>query len=242
MGRCRVFPGCRTAAAGHATAANPPDLPPEALDLERPSAVFTRTREASYSGVIELRENRKVHYLVFDDGLPVHAFFADQRRSDDVREGESLSSRLQRLFQSGRMERLVATGYPEVRRMPVQAPPALLEVYADMMAAAVGTTGAAIGRDAATRCFADALERARQRHAVLRDYRLDEDGRMVGESCAGAPEITSGVATVLFDALTAAERAGATDPALTLQQLAHENRFLLQANGFFERFPWPVGD
>src|SRR5688500_10962166 len=200
--------------AMYATACHTPDLRTEELDPVRPSQIFTKARERDYSGVIEFAEkNHKVHYLVFMEGLPVHAFFADQRRASDVRANESMSSRLERLFQPSRVEGMLATGYPHCARMPVQAPTALVDVYRDMVAAAIAQTGETTGAAVALQCFADAFQRQRSRRPVLSNYRLDESGRVEGDSVSPVEQITDAVAALLLDALSTAEAAGAPSPA-----------------------------
>ena len=227
--------------AMYATACGSADIQTQTLDPARPAQIFTTAREREYSGVIEFAEkNRKVHYLVFMEGLPVHAFFADQRRASDVRANESMSSRLERLFQPVRVEGMLATGYPHCARMPGQAPIALVDVYRDMIADAIEQTSAATGRDAALRCFSDALTRLRERQPTLRSYTLAQTGRLEGDSVAAVEDLTDAVATLLADALAAAERAGAPSPAATLERVSRGNRFLLQANGFFDRVPFSV--
>jgi hypothetical protein len=221
--------------------ARTPELPTETLDASRPAHIFTVAREREYSGVIEFVEkNRKVHYLTFVEGLPMHAFFADQRRASDVRENESLSSRIERLFQPVRVEGMLATGYAHVERMPGQAPPALCDVYRDLVAAAIDATGRTTGRDAAVDVFAAALDGVRARQPALRDFALNDAGRLEGESVAPAEDVTESVAALLFDALTQAERSGAPSAVATLEEISRHNRFILQANGFFQRFPWPL--
>lgn len=227
--------------AMYATACNTPDLRTEELDPVRPSQIFTKARERDYSGVIEFAEkNHKVHYLVFMEGLPVHAFFADQRRASDVRANESMSSRLERLFQPLRVEGMLATGYPHCARMPGQAPVALVDVYRAMIADAIEQTSSATGRDVAVSCFTDAFQRQRDRRPVLGQFRLEKTGRLEGDSVAPVDEITDAVAAVLSDALTTAELVGAPSPATTLEQISRDNRLMLQANGFFERIPFAV--
>ena len=227
--------------AMYATASGAPDLPTELLDPTRPAHVFTTAREREYSGVLEFAEkNRKVHYMTFVEGLPVHAFFADQRRASDMRVNETLSSRIDRLFQPIRVEGMRATGYPHVEQMREQAPPALCVVYSDMVAAAIDATDEAVGRDVALASFHHALDALRDGRPALRDYRLNEDGRLEGDCLAPVGELTDAVAALLFEALTRAERSGAPAAAATLERISRDNRFLLQANGFFERFPWPV--
>lgn len=217
-----------------------PQIPSAELNLRDARSVFALMRERRYTGVLEFREGQRAHYMVFQDGLPVHGFFAEQRRSDEVADPESLSSRLERLFEPERVERVTTTGYREVQRLPVQAPTALLKVYGDLVADALDAASETVGRQAAMGCFSQALERVRGRSQALTAYRLDERGRIIGESCAGASELTDGVAALLFDALSAAARGGGPDPAHLLRQVTHENRYILEANGFFERLPWPV--
>lgn len=228
--------------AMYATCSAAPDLPTATLDVQRPSHVFHQTRERDYTGVIEFAEkNRKVHYMVFMEGLPVHGFFADQRRASDVRANESLSSRLERLFQPQRVEGMKATGYPHVARLPCQAPPALMAIYADMVAAGVNATAESTGRALALQCFADALERVRPGQPALRGYRISETGRLDGESVAQVRDLTDAVAALLLDALTLAHGAGGPSPETTMERITRDNRFLLQANGFFERVPRRAG-
>lgn len=223
-----------------ASVAQKPELGAADLPITRPSALFATMRERGFSGVVEFAEPGKVHYMVFDDGMPVHGFFADQRRRGDVEAGATLSSRLETLFEPGRAQRLGARGYATVSRLPVQASPALAEVYSDLVAAAIRATGEATGHDVALQCFNDALERMRIRRDGFGHYRLKADGRLDGESCAGAEELTEAVTMLLMDALSAADRAGAPSPAVVLERVTHDNRFVLQANGFFDRLPWPI--
>jgi hypothetical protein len=227
--------------AMYATASAPPDLPGEELDVAAPGRVFTRTREREYSGVIEFREaNRKVHYMVFMDGLPVHGFFADQRRASDQRVNESLSTRIDRLFQPSRVAGMRATGYPYVSELPVQAPTALVYVYAELVAAAVSDAAETADHGAVVECFREALARLREARPALRGYRLADSGRLEGESVAPVGDLTDAIAALLFEGLTQAARAGAPKPPEILERITLDNRLLLQANGFFDRFPWPV--
>ncbi|HUF13541.1 MAG TPA: hypothetical protein VMN78_10610 [Longimicrobiales bacterium] len=227
--------------AMYATASSPPNLATMEMDVGRPGHIFNKTRESEYSGVIEFREkNRKVHYMVFMEGLPVHGFFSDQRRASDMRAHESLSTRLERLFQPSRVEGMRATGYPHVSELPVQAPPALADVYAHLITAAVSATSEAIEPALARKCFGDALTRLGEARPALRGYRLADNGRLEGESMAAVDDLTDSIAALLFDALGAADRAGAPSPPVILERITRDNRFLLQANRFFDRFPWPV--
>ena len=227
--------------AMYATVCGAPNFPTETLDATRPSHIFAMAREREYSGVLEFAEkNGKVHYLTFFEGVPMHAWFADQRRSSDRRDDDTLSTRIDRLFQPVRVEGMFATGYPEVEAMPDQAPPALCEVYAEMTAAALGSVSGATGPDVALRCFAEAFETLRERHPALQPFRLDEGARLQGDGIAPVADLTAGVAELLFEALSRAEQAGAPRAPAILEQVTRDNRFLLQANGFFDRFPWPV--
>ena len=227
--------------AMYATACGKPDFATEELDPARPSQIFTKAREREYSGVIEFAEkDHKAHYLVFMEGLPVHAFFSDQRRASDVRANESMSTRLERLFQPARVEGMLATGYPHCARMPGQAPTALIDVYRELIADAIEEAGAATGRDVALSCFTDAFQRQQSRRSVLVPYRLAENGRLEGDTVAPVDQITDAVAALLFDALSTAELVGAPGPAVIIEQISRRNRFLLQSNGFFDRFPFSI--
>jgi hypothetical protein len=109
-----------------------------------------------------------------------------------------------------------------------------------MIAAAISATSETTGPAIAHNSFIEALDHLRDRQPALRSYQLDESGRLQGESVAPVEDMTDGVAALLIEALSLAERAGGPAPATTVEQVTRENRFLLQANGFFERFPFPV--
>ncbi len=218
-----------------ATVAHPPlDLPD--LDVTHPGRLFSRLEEERFDGVLEVREGDAVHYLLLEGGTPREAFIAE-----DVG-GGGLADRLERLFAPARVASLEVTAYPPVHSLPVQAAPALVQLYARTVSGALEALREPLGAEATVRLFEEARARAGVKHAALASYRVGPEGGVEGESVAEAEALTDAVAAWLLEALTTASRvAEDIDPAALLERVTYENRFALEAQGFFRHLPWPVG-
>jgi len=208
-------------------------LPP--LDFVRPGRTFRALEAAGFEGVLELRDGDAVHYLTFEAGRPAEGFFVEEAA------GTPLPARLEALLAGPRAASLEAVAYPPVASLPVQAPAALVELYARVLDEAAAALAERLGAEGAARCLKEALERASARHPTLASYCVGPDGRVAGAPVADAAALTAAVAGWLFEALTAAGRSGAVDPARVLERVARERRFALESQGFFRRLPWPVG-
>lgn len=218
-----------------ATVAHPPlDLPD--LDVTHPGRLFSRLEEERFDGVLEVREGDAVHYLLLEGGTPQEAFVAEDGA------GGSLADRLERLFDPARAAALEVHAYPPVRTLPVQAAPALVQLYARTISGALEALRDPLGAETTVRLFEEARARASAKHAALASYRVGPDGAVKGESVAEADALTDAVAAWLLEALTTASRvAEGIDPAALLERITYENRFALEAQGFFRHLPWPVG-
>jgi len=206
------------------------------LDLTQPGQLFARFEAEGFDGVLEVREGDGVHYLRFMDGVLRDVFLAEDCR------GAPLAERVERLFQPERARQLTAQAYPAVSSLPVQAAPALVQLYARTVASALEALREPLGQETAVRLFEEARVRACARHGALVGYRLEANGTVKGESASDAETLTDAVAAWLLEALTTAHRvAKEVDPAGLLERVTYENRFALEAQGFFRHLPWPVG-
>src|SRR5690606_63989 len=156
--------------------------------------------------------------------------------------GGGLADRLERLFAPARVASLEVTAYPPVHSLPVQAAPALVQLYARTVSGALEALREPLGAEATVRLFEEARARAGVKHAALASYRVGPEGGVEGESVAEAEALTDAVAAWLLEALTTASRvAEDIDPAALLERVTYENRLALEAQGFFRHLPWPVG-
>jgi len=218
-----------------ATVAHPPlDLPD--LDVTQPGRLFARLEAERFDGVLEVREGDAVHYVLLDGGTPQHAFVADDGSGGDV------ADRLERLFVPERVRAFEVKAYPPVRSLPIQAAPALVQLYARTVGGALEALRETLGAETAICLFEEARLRAGEKHVALADYRIGPDGAVSGQSVAEAEALTDAVAAWLLEALTAASRlSDGIDPATLLERVTYENRYALEAQGFYRHLPWPVG-
>src|SRR5690606_13713085 len=120
--------------------------------------------------------------------------------------------------------------------------PALVQLYARTVAGALEALRDPLGVETTVRMFEEARTRAGAKHAALASYSVDADGVVKGESVADAEALTDAVAAWVLEALTTASRlADGVDPGALLERVTYENRFALEAQGFFRHLPWPVG-
>jgi hypothetical protein len=220
--------------AMYATMAGAPLSAPSVADLGNPRHLFEELRRSGIDAILELVEQDAVHYLVLDAGQPVTGYLAGRHPASPLRD------ELPRLFEPARRHGMVASLYPAVAELPVQAPKALVDLYARTVEEAIRGTAPAVGMEAALALFEGALVATRARHPALAGFGLAPDGRVLGLTAASAEPLTEGVATWVFEGLMAAERAGGPDPARLLAEVTRDTRFALQAQGFFQRLPWAV--
>lgn len=218
-----------------ATVAHPP-LDLQGLDVTHPGRLFSRLEEERFDGVLEIREGDAVHYVLLEGGTPQEAFVAEDTA------GGGVAARLERLFAPGRAAGLEVHAYPPVRTLPVQAAPALVQLYARTVAGALGALRDPLGAETTIRLFEEARVRAGAKHAALASYSVGPDGAVKGDSVADAEALTDAVAAWLLEALTTASRlSDGVDPGALLERITYENRFALEAQGFFRHLPWPAG-
>jgi hypothetical protein len=211
----------------------PLPFPPE-VDLSNPRRLFEALRASSFDGVLELIENDAVHYLLFDHGQPTDGYLAGHT------DGVPLRDEVLRLFERARRERLSAALFPRLSVLPVQAPKALVDLYARTVADALKAVGRELGAEQAVACFEAAFIRVIASHPALEGYRLSPEGEVLGRTASAAEPLTDGVAAWLFEALTDAHQQGGADPTEVLADITRDSRYVLQAQGFFQRLPWAV--
>lgn len=204
---------------------------PAELEVTNPRALFPYLRATTFDGMLEIAKDGTRHFLVFRDGSVVRAFLADD--SDGPVPGRVL-----KLFepsrQGGKM-RLKRWGVPPA--LPVQASPALIAAYRDLVRRLVerlkagGATGVLEMAESARTMLAE-------RHPVLAHLRVGVTPTR--DPVVSSEALTGAVAAWVGELLFATSDYGDATPESVLAELTRERRHMLQSAGFYERLPWTV--
>lgn len=215
----------------------PVSWPPE-LALHDAGAVTSYLMAHLVDGLLEVTVRGQVNYCVFRDGLLKRGFFATP--------GEGTVDQRLRALWAPALEPMATTSgelpLPRVRRfavpaaLPVQAPPALIAAYRDLMRQLVERL-AAVGSPQALQIAEQARLHLVQQHPVLHHFALD--GRSLRDPVVDAQALSATMAKWTSDVLWGAG-AGGPPPEQLLADLGRERRHLLQSAGFWDALPWRV--
>lgn len=219
--------------AMYATLAQEPSLRPTTEEAARAVRLIRRLESTGFSGVLEVRADEGLNYLVIQDGGLQAAYLAD-----DAGEG-SVSDVLEKLL-LGRKTPASVVGFNAVDALPTQAPEALARLYLRVVESALADVARTAGAVPATACFREALERQREQHAELARVRVEADGRIEGVIFGMRERVTEAVAGWLFESLSAAGRAWELDAGDIVARAARPHRHAMEASGFLSRLPWPI--
>jgi hypothetical protein len=215
-----------------ATLANAPaDLIPES-DLSNPDRLFPCVQESGFSGVAELTQEGRVHYLCFENGSYRGGYFTG--RGPEIPAGEFIRA----MFCQGEPVRVGL--FPPLDEMPKQAPPALVALYRTLVWSIAQDAGSRIGVEQVV----DLLERSREEsatsHPVLRQLGTCVQLGVHGEPVADGSVLTTAVATWVTGFLGHVGDHAPIDPIELIERHSRDGRFVLSDNGFFAQLPWPI--
>ena len=208
-------------------------LPPE-VDARDAPALFGFLRATIHDGVLEVRSDDGVNYGMVRDGRVVRAYLADPRDN-----GTTVDAALSTLVQSLRRDDQ-ASGtrlWPVPPPLPVQAPPALIQAYRELMEAVVRRL-VELGVDGAPAVAEQARQLLCDRHPVLERFALSHASPR--GPVTETPALSAAMGAWLGDLLWAAAPADGTSPGQLIASLAHERRHVFQTAGLFESLPWKV--
>jgi hypothetical protein len=225
----------------------PVGWPPD-LSQDNPDAVLAFLHATMHDGVLELVEEETRSYAVVRHGKILRGYFSDDFAGTPEEQVRAI------LGQRDRWVR--ARLWPVPPPLPVQAPPALIQAYRELMATAVRKLSES-GVTSAPSVAEHARKHLASRHPSLE--RLP-----ISESAPAAPSLTStlsfgrSVASALKDpiaetrVLSAAVGAwlgellwnappgdGST-PERFLEDLCRERRHMFQGAGLFDALPWKL--
>jgi hypothetical protein len=220
-------------AAMYATCTQPALEPP--LKPRSAEALFRALFEQKFSGTLELISNGHVNYVRVQEGRFAGGHFSDQLPD------EQPGAYLARLFTSvppAPLPKVVARAYPGLAEVPLQATPALVALFRAYFWGLTDLVEQEHKGEGVKRA-----ERARLR-LVPQQPVLQAFGGM--RSVDASDPLTE--PAVLAEALAAWTRdllgeMEVIDPGCAprmVRDAARDNRFALNAVGFFERLPWRI--
>lgn len=208
-----------------------PDPWPTELAVHDPAALFPFLMSVMFDGVLEIVSEGTVNYLLFRAGAVERAFLS-------IPANGSIVERVAKLFAPGSR---IAEGqfrrWPTLEPLPVQAPPALVQAYRELVNALVQRL-VTDGRDAAPAIAEQARQKLVKKHPDLESFSIGK--RPTREPVCDSATITSAVASWLAEVMWAAADHDAAPPEALLKELTWERRHMFQSAGLYEKMPWKV--
>jgi hypothetical protein len=209
---------------------------PAELDADDPRVLFPYLRATTWDGMIEIAKDDARHYLVFRDGSVVRTFLADDSEGP-------VPARVLKLFDpSPRGGKVRARRWNVPPALPVQASPALIGAYRDLVRRIVDHLQAR-GTGGARELAESARGMLVERHPVLMYFPLGTPGATpvpMRDPVVTPQMLTPAIAAWVGEVLMATSDYGSTSPESVLSELTRERRHMLQSAGFYELLPWTV--
>ena len=220
--------------------------PPE-LNAGDAVAVLGFLHSTMHDGVVEVRSDSGVHYGMSRNGRVVRGYFADepiqpqgiaQGVAQGVAHGGEPGARLAEVIAAARSARepVEVRLWPVPPPLMVQAPPALIAAYRDLMRATIarlvehGATGAAAVAEHARLQLA-------ARHPSLNAFAGPSPGR---DPIVSTEALTAAAGAWLVELLWAAAPGDGTNPGRLLGDAMRDRRHLFQSAGLSEALPWKL--
>lgn len=205
---------------------------PTELDLRDPSAVFAFLNATMHDGVVEVHtESGAVNYCIVRGGDIERGFFVGTSTA-------GAAERAAALLTGGRgAERKHTRLWPVPPPLPVQAPPAMIQAYRDLVSAIVKRLVAG-GADAAPSVAEKARLLLVERHKCLDHFSLTHPHPR--DPVAETPELTAAIGAWIGEILWTLAPEDGTTPARLIGDVARERRHLFQSAGLFDALPWKV--
>ncbi|HEX8695978.1 MAG TPA: hypothetical protein VF746_26420 [Longimicrobium sp.] len=216
-----------------ATLLNPPVVWDDPIDTARPDQLFPHLRDRRFTGVLEVSDGRRFHYVRFEDGAFREGWFTE--RDPGVPLGDFVRS----VFEAAG-PRLRATPFPACEEMPVQAGPGFVDLYRRIVGGTLRELSQAMGRETALGLLRRGQSLAALEHPAVAAFQVTDEGRISGDPVASPDVLTAGVAAWLTEVLIAASDHHGVDPGAVIEKTARDSRFVLSEAGFFQRLPWAL--
>ena len=202
-------------------------------DACRPELLFPWLRERRFTGVLELRDTCRFHYVQMEDGAYRAGWFSD--RDPAVPAADFMRS----VFASAGPGLRCAL-YPAFEELPVQAGPGFVDLYRRIIGGVMRDLSQSTGRETAMGIVRRAQRVAAEHHASVGAFKVTDEGRISGDPVDTPQGLTDGVAAWVTEVLINASDHHGVDPAAIVERTARDSRFVLAEHGFFARLPWAL--
>ena len=215
----------------YASQSSPPEAWPDELAPQDPSSLFPFLMSNMFDGTIEIVVDGHVNYLVVRDGSVQRAYLATHSK-------DLIVERVARLFApEGRKGALHVRRWPVPAPLPVQAAPALIQAYRDLVAGVIACLSEH-GSDSAPALAEHARTELAKSHVALASF--STNGRAARDPVADSASLTAGVAAWISEILWTVIGHDAPPPEKVLSDLTRERRHMFQSAGLFEQLPWRI--
>ena len=213
----------------HHAQSQPPMEWPGGLQVTDPSALFPYLLAMTFDGIVEIKADGGMNYLVFKNGTVRQAYLATAQKG-------TLVERVGKLFGPELRSAMLVRRWGPPPPLPVQAPPALVLAYRELVAGLVRRLGA---DNASAPAIAEhARTTLAVTHPVLAHFGTG-DAPAPSDPIVDTPELSAAVGAWVKEVLWAG--AGpALDHEEVLRELTWERRHVFQSAGLFEHLPWKV--
>ena len=216
----------------HYTQVTEPRAWPAELVPSDPGALFPYLMSTTFDGIVRVERGGATSYLIFRDGAVERGFLAEPAVG-------SLVERVQRLFapRGAGDAPIVVRRWDVPPPLPVQAPPALVQVYRQLVNTLVerlresGNEHVHLIADYARHILLD-------RHPALGSFAVLV--RAPHDPVADADELTAAVAAWIGEITLAAVELDSEAPERLLREVTWERRHALQSAGFFDHLGWKL--
>jgi hypothetical protein len=209
--------------------AGPDGWPPE-LRLADPNVLFPYLMSTTFDGMVEIRSDGALNYLLFADGNLERAYLAPS-------DGASLLDRISNLFADQPRSEVSVRRWQQLVPLRVQASPALIQAYRELLAGLVQRATAA-GSSSARAIAEHARQSLLAKHPSLDGFAFTD--RPVSEPVADSGELTTAIAAWIQEFMWTAADHDRSSPEEMLRDAVWERRHIFQSAGLFDRIPWKV--
>jgi hypothetical protein len=203
---------------------------PAELRVGDPNVLFPYLMATTFDGMVEIRSDGVLNYLLFVNGNMERAYLAPS-------DGATLLEQISQLFAGQPRVEVAVRRWQKVAPLPVQASPALVQAYRELLAGLVKRATAA-GSSGAVAIAEHARRSLLTRHPSLDGFAFR--GRPVSEPVADGAELTAGVAAWIQEFMWTAADHDRSSPEEMLRDAVWERRHIFQSAGLFDRIPWKV--
>lgn len=205
------------------------------VDSRQPEQVFPMLAAENFSGVFEFISQGRVNYLKFDGGRFIRGYLCDRPAGGSVvKYMESLFA----LRSDGTPPATAGSLVPEPGEIPAQAPSTQVRVYREIfnrISLAIEAELPAEGRRKGERASV-AVQALHPVFSVLTSAAAEEELTLP----ISADALTASFADWTSRVLEEVELVSPGSAERLIRESTRDQRFVLQAAGFYERLPWQV--